>query len=52
MNKLDQRPINENITFTTQHKNLYKRLHNCIGGNNRSEVMRELIDIGLKSKGY
>jgi len=52
MSVIDKRRVLESVTFGTNNKTLYKRLHTCIGNQNRSKVIRELIDIGLKVKGY
>jgi hypothetical protein len=52
LKRLESQPINEVITFTGKHRNLYKRLHEYRKHGKISESVRELIDIGLKSKGY
>ena len=52
LNQMETKPINEVITFTSKHKSLYIRFHKYRKGNKISESARELLDIGLKAKGY
>lgn len=52
LNKLEKNPVNEICTFTSKNRNLYTRLHTYRKDNKISETIRELIDLGLKVKGY
>ena len=50
--KIKTKPINEVVTFTSKQASLYERFHKYRGDDKISEVIRELIDLGLKSKGW
>jgi hypothetical protein len=52
LKQLESKSVNEICVFGTKHKSLYKRLHAYRKDNKVAPTLRELIDIGLKAKGY
>lgn len=49
---LQHKAITESIVFNKEDEQLYIRLHNFRQHKKVAKVMRELIDLGLKQKGY
>lgn len=52
LTKLRTKSITESIVFNKADKELFVRLHNYREGKHNAKVLRELIDLGLKQKGY
>lgn len=52
LKQLETKSVNEICVFTTKHKSLYKRLHSYRMDKKVAPTLRELIDLGLKAKGY
>jgi hypothetical protein len=52
LKQLESKSVNEICVFGTKHKSLYKRLHAYRKDSKVAPTLRELIDIGLKLKGY
>lgn len=52
LKQLETRSVNEICVFGTKHKSLYKRLHAYRKDSKVAPTLRELIDLGLKAKGF
>jgi len=52
LKQIEKKPVQEVCVFTSKHKTLFKRFHAYRRAESITQTMRELIDIGLKSKGY
>jgi glucose-6-phosphate dehydrogenase assembly protein OpcA len=49
---MSKQSITESIVFNKSDKELFSRLHNYRQDKHNAKVLRELIDLGLKQKGY
>lgn len=52
LKRLEHTHVDELVVFTSKDRNLYKRLHEYRKYSKIAPTLRELIDIGLKAKGY
>ena len=52
LKRLETTHVDELVVFTSKDRKLYKRLHDYRKYNQIASTLRELIDIGLKVKGY
>ena len=52
LKRLETTHVDELVVFTSKDRKLYKRLHDYRKYNQIASTLRELIDLGLKVKGY
>ena len=52
LKRLETTHVDELVVFTSKDRKLYKRLHEYRKYNQIASTLRELIDLGLKVKGY